>query len=182
MRKFTAYPFLFVLSIFLFSCNDEEGMDPEVKGTATFTVSGEISQSLDYEEVEFAYTVSSVSGGEISSFTLYLGNYPATETALSISIVEQGNATGFDEKTYTYEELTSASTSSSTSGFISTYITESDAYSINPDAGEVNKLTFKKITDSLIEGSFELNLENNSSKEKIKLTGTFEAVGEAAKI
>tara|TARA_Y100001972_G_scaffold125853_1_gene178021 strand:+ start:314 stop:862 length:549 start_codon:yes stop_codon:yes gene_type:complete len=182
MKKSTRLLFLFILTIITSSCNEDEGMDPEAQGTATFTVSGEISQSLDYEEVEFAYTVSSVSGGEISSFTLYVGNYPATKTALTISIVDQGNATGFDEKAYTYEELTSASTSSSTSGFISTYVTETDAYSINPDAAEVNKLTFTKITDSLIEGSFELNLENNISNEKINLSGTFKAVGEAAKI
>ncbi len=182
MRKFTAYPFLFILSIFLFSCNDDEGMDPEVKGTATFTVSGEISQSLDYEEVEFSYTISSVSGGEISSFALYIGNYPATETALSITLVDQGNSSGFDEKVYTYEELTSASTSGAVSGFLSTYVTENDAYSINPKADVVNKITFTSIADSKIKGTFEINLENNVSGEQISLTGTFEAVGEIAKI
>ncbi len=176
MKSLKIIPFIFSLILFI-ACNDGEEMQATVEGSATFTVSGAESGTLEFnEEIEFAYSVSSLSGAEISVLEIYIGNYPTTPSALKISIVEQGNANGFEEKTYTYEEMTSTEFV----GFISIYVTESGAYSINAEASAVNKITYTKISNTEIEGTFEVNLEENTSGEKIKLTGSFTAAGEAA--
>ncbi|MEQ8880240.1 MAG: hypothetical protein RLQ12_11430 [Cyclobacteriaceae bacterium] len=179
MKYYKIVPFLFSFILFI-ACNESEDEIPDgQEGKATFTVSGAESGTLEFnQEIEFAYSVSSVSGGEISVLEIYIGNYPTTPSSLKISIVEQGNSSGFEERKYTYEEMSSTEFV----GFISLYVSENAAYSINPEAGAVNQITYTKISNTKIEGSFEVNLEESisGSGEKIKITGTFEAMGEAA--
>lgn len=178
MKQSILFPFVILLLTCTIACNEGEDGDPdEGVGTATFTVSGATSAEFTFnEEVLFTYSVSSVSGGEISTLGVTIGNIPTTPSALSITILEAGNSTGFEEKTYTFEELSDETSF----GFISTYVSEDKSYVINPDAAVVNKITFTKISNDKVEGSFEVNLEDfTGDGGKIKITGTFEAVGEA---
>ncbi len=179
MKKIRLYPFLITLALINFSCNkDEDGdmLPDDPVGTATFTVSGAESASLNYDVVEFTYLVNSVSGSELSSLTVYIGNIGTTETAFKIELGEFGNTNGFSPGTYSLADVTDDFL------FISLYVTEDDIYTLNQASTEVNSITLTKVTDTKIEGSFEVNLEQSVSGAKVKLKGTFEAVGEALKV
>ena len=95
---------------------------------------------------------------------------------LSFSLVDL-NKQGFTTGTYNYTGPTSDP--DLTSYFSGYYIdTNPEAsYYINDDANAVNKITIKTITDTKMTGDYELNLEKDFDGDKIKLVGTFEAVG-----
>ena len=135
------------------------------------TRSGAEPATITGNGAEFVYTISSVSGGEVSYLTINLGNYGTTETALQIKIGELENTSGFDETTYNYLS------ESTTFIFTSIYVTDNNTYSIKTDTELTNSLTLTEISDEIVKGTFEVNLESFDG-DQINLTGSFEAVGE----
>ena len=115
--------------------------------------------------------MSSVSGGEISDLTINMGNYGTTATALQIKLSELDNTTGYDETTYNYLP------ESTTFFFTSIYVTDNNSYSIKSGSELTNSLTITEISDEIVKGTFEVNLESFDG-DQINLTGSFEAVGE----
>ncbi|XOV95272.1 MAG: hypothetical protein ACFHWX_11295 [Bacteroidota bacterium] len=172
MRKSNFLPFLLILLVFAISCNEgSEDEQPDLPGTSTITVSGAESGTINTNGAEFTYTVSSVSGGEFSDITIYMGNYGTTETALQVKINELNNTSGFDKGTYNYD-------AGSTTFFLtSVYVTDNNSYLISPGTDLTNKLTLTSIASNRVKGSFEVNLESFDG-DKVKLTGSFEAEGE----
>ncbi|RLD22249.1 MAG: hypothetical protein DRI71_07765 [Bacteroidetes bacterium] len=164
---------LLSLSILLFSCggSDEEIIPDEPVGKSTTVITGAISTTLEYE-AEFFGGISTADPGN-SSIILNFGNIGQTESAVIFNLIEAGNKLGFAPGTFNYSNDPDPDII-----FFGYYIDANDSYSINPDAGAVNKLVIKTITDTKITGEIELNLEAGIDGAKIKLVGTFEAIGE----
>ena len=165
---------LFGLAVMLASCEEaiNEIIEDLTTGSSSLTISGDEVASLNYEEVEFIHSITSISGSELSGLDVSIGNVGTTETALVIRLGEIGNGTGFDAREYNYDPDADPIV------LTATYATANDFYTINPlNTGVVNKLVLTKVTDTKIEGEVEFNLEDFSGDKKIKITGSFEALG-----
>lgn len=172
---------LLIVSVVLFSCGDgglEEIIPVEPAGKSSTVITGAISATLDYE-AEFQHTISTI-GGIGSQLKMNFGNIGQTESVIIFTLIDLNNDQGFTEGTYTYAGPTSDPTL--TSYFLGYYLDENDGYFINDDANAVNKMVIKTVTDTKVTGEFELNLEKDYAGAKIKLVGTFEAVGVTTKI
>lgn len=165
---------LFGLAVILSSCEEaiDEIIDDLTKGSSSLTISGDEAASLDYEEVEFTHAINSTSGSEISALDVAIGNVGTTETALVIRLGELGNGSGFDVQEYNFDPDADPIV------LTATYAAADDFYTINPlNTAVTNKLVLTRITDTKVEGEVEFNLENFDGSKKIKITGSFEAVG-----
>ena len=171
MNKRNILLILLVPFVFIVSCGKGDEDEIEISGSSTLTVTGAEPATITDNGAEFTYTISSVSGGEISDLTINMGNYGTTATALQIKLSELDNTTGYDETTYNYLP------ESTTFFFTSIYVTDNNSYSIKSGSELTNSLTITEISDEIVKGTFEVNLESFDG-DQIKLTGSFEAVGE----
>ena len=165
---------LFLLAVVFMSCEEviDEIIDDLTTGSSSLTITGDETATITYEEVEFTHAITSTSGGEISALDLAIGNVGTTETALVMRLGELGNGIGFEAGEYNYDPDADPIV------LTATYATDSESYFINPlTTNVVNKLTLTTINDIKITGEVEFNLENLDGSKKIKITGTFEAVG-----
>ena len=168
---------LVTLNFMLFSCgtNPEEIIPTEPVGKSAIVITGTIATTLDYE-AEFLHSISTVDTG-FTGLTLNMGNIGHTESAVIFRLTEFGNKQGFVPGTYNYTNDPEAQLI-----FIGYYADKDDIYNINGDAVAINKLVIKTVEETKITGEFELNLEAGNNGDKIKLVGTFEAVGETLKL
>lgn len=166
---------LYLLSLIalLYSCggNPDAVIPDETVGKSTIVITGAISATLEYK-AEFIGTISTAGDG-ISGYTINLGNTGQTESALVFTLDELGNKQGFAPGTFNY-----TNDPNTTLAFWGIYTDANDTWTINPTASLTNKIVLNTITDTKVTGEFELNLESSTGGDKIKLVGTFEAVGE----
>lgn len=165
---------LLCLSVILTSCGDgsEDILPDDTVGKSTTVITGAISTTLEYE-AEFTHTILSSVG---TTMSMNFGNSGQTESVVIFSLIDL-NKQGFTSGTYNYTGPTSdPDLTSYFSGYYLDNITNA-AYFINDNANAVNKITIKTITDTKITGEYELNLEKDYDGDKVKLVGTFEAVG-----
>ena len=156
------------------SCEEtiDEIIEDLTTGSSSLAVTGDETATINYEEVEFNYAITSTAGSEISALDLAIGNIGTTETALVMRLGELGNGTGFDTGEYNYDPDADPIV------LTATYATATDFYTVNPlVTNVVNRLTLTTIADTKITGEVELNLENFDGSKKVKITGSFEAVG-----
>ena len=169
-----SYSFILFVASFLISCGeDDNGMEPaDQNGTSSFQITGAISSSFD-SEAEFTHSISGIGDGFSGISPLNLGNIGQTDNVIVFNITELGNKQGITMGTYNYTTDSNASLQ-----LTAYFIDDTNGYFINPDAGDVNQITILSVTDTQVSGEFELNLEVDGMGSKIKITGTFEAIGE----
>ena len=168
---------LLCLSVILISCGgDSEDIIPaDAVGKSTTVIIGAVSATLEYE-ADFTSTISTIDIG-LSSLSLNMGNIGQTESAVILTLGEFGNKQGFGPGTYNFNPDPDAELL-----FNGYYVDADNGYYINSASGLTNKIVIKTATDTKITGEYELNLEIPLSTEKIKLVGTFEAVGETLRL
>ena len=167
--------YVLILPLLLISCSEDGDITPDLlpdEGVSELVVSGAESGTITNNGAEFLQTISSVSGGELSSIVVYMGNIGTTETALRITVGDLGNGAGLDEKTYSYSPDPEANPILN-----SVYVTGTDSYLHNPDANDPATVTYTKITDDVVEGNFDINLESVDGN-KINIKGSFKANGD----
>jgi hypothetical protein len=168
---------ILALPIFLLSCGGDPAdtiVPDEPVGSSTTVITGAISATLEYE-AEFLHSITTVDAG-FSGLTLGFGNIGQTESAVIITLLEFGNNQGFSMGTYNFNNDPNAQLI-----LTSLYIDDVNSYTINPTDNITNKLILTKIEDNKLTGTFEFNLESPDG-DKIKLTGSFEAIGETLKL
>ena len=165
---------LLCLSVILISCggNSEDIIPADTVGKSTTVITGAVSTTLEYE-AEFQSTISTIDIG-LSSLSLNMGNIGQTESAVIITLGEFGNKQGFGPGTYNFDNDPEPKLL-----FNGYYVNADNGYYLNSASSLPNKIVIISSTDTKIIGEYELNLEGGPLfTEKIKLVGTFEAVGE----
>jgi hypothetical protein len=169
---------LLTLLVFTFfvSCIGDDNIPVVKPGSSDIIFSGAESGIIDFTEVSFDYYLISRPTVSQSDLSVRVGNVDKGKVLL-MQLFDSSSSQGFKEDSvYNYQPNQNDPFS-----FNVAFFTADNSYDINPEATEANWIRLTKILDTEIEGEFEANVENNNG-DKVKLTGTFLAIGKIDEI
>lgn len=153
---------LLALPLFLFSCDSVDDLlstgqfDSKITGAITKDFNGQAA-------FEHKITI------DESSLTIALSTIASQEEAIALALIEDGNIDGIVAGTYNYDAAGSI--------FIPLYTKDQGLWF--PDGSLTNKIVISSVGETIVKGTFELNFNDDIllQGEKIKIVGTFNAVG-----
>ena len=165
---------ILVLSGIISACGLLEEITPENNSaTSMIELTGAETGTLEFDEVNFTYTIFNQPGTQESSIHILVGSIDNSSSTLQLSLTESGNGTGFSVG----EVYFNKSNHLTTVYFTPIYASGTTVYTLNPVGSETNSIVFTLIRENMVEASFEVNLESVRG-DKISLSGSFIAEGE----
>ena len=156
---------LLALPLFLFSCDSVDDLlstgqfDSKITGALTKDFNGQAGFEHKFNVDE-------------SSLKIILSTIESQSETIVLLLTEDGNIDGIEAGTYTYDVA-------GTTGaiFIPAYLNDPDLW--RPDGSLTNKVVISSVGETIVKGTFELNFNDDIllQGEKIKIVGTFNAVG-----
>lgn len=158
---------LLALPLFLFSCDSVDDLlstgqfDSKITGSVTKDFNGEAA---------FVHLITIDGTPQSSSLTIGLSTIESQDESIALDLTEIGNIDGIEAGTYTVD-------AAGTTGPIFTplYINGQELWFA--DGSLTNRVVISSVGGSIVKGTFELNLTDLLGTEKIKIVGTFNAVG-----
>lgn len=157
-----AVPFL------LFSC--KEVLD-ELASIGTFksTFTGDVAQQFDGTAV-FVHSIKINTTPNGSSLGIVLSKTSNQDELIALTLTNT-STDGIIAGTYNSDASASGSTL-----FAPLYSVGQESYSL-PDVTLKNQVIISSVGDTIVKGSFEINLIEISSQKTVKIVGTFDALG-----
>lgn len=157
---------LLALPFLLFSCDSVD----ELLSTGQFDskITGSITKDFN-GEAAFAHIITVDGTPQSSSLTIALSTIESQSESIALGLNEEGNIDGIAAGTYNYDAA----------GSIFFPIYSKDQALWYPDGSLTNKVVLSSVGGTIVKGTFELNLNDDITLqgEKIKIVGTFSAVG-----
>ena len=156
---------LLALPLFLFSCDSVDDLlstgqfDSKITGALTKDFNGQAG---------FVHSFPG-DGTQSSSLTIALSTVASQEEGIVLGLIEDGNIDGIEAGTYNYDAA----------GSIFFPVYSKDQALWYPDGSLTNKVVISSVGETIVKGTFELNFNDDIllQGEKIKIVGTFNAVG-----
>lgn len=163
---------LLVTPILLFSC--QETLD-ELASIGTFksTFTGDVAQQFD-GTAAFVHSIKVNITPNGSSLGIVLSKASNQDELIALTLTNT-STDGIIAGTYSYDALSGGSTL-----FVPFYNVDQESYSV-PDVTLKNQVIISSVGDTIIKGSFEVNLIEFSSQKTVKIVGTFDALGTTEK-
>ena len=160
-------PILLALPLFLFSCDSVDDLlstgqfDSKITGSVTKDFNGEAA---------FIHKITVDGTPQSSKLTIALSTIESQSESIGFELYEEGNIDGIVAGTYT-------SNAAGTTGpvFTPVYLNGQELWFA--DGSSTNKIVISSVGGTIVKGTFELNLTDLLGTEKIKIVGTFNAVG-----
>ena len=161
------YLLLLALPFILFSCDSVD--DLLSTGQFDSKITGSITKDFN-GEAAFVHAITVTGTPQSSSLAIGLSTVASQSESIVLGITEDGNIDGILAGTYTFNASTTTGPQ-----FLPSYIVDQDIW--YPDPSAVSKVVISSVGESIVKGTFELNLIDALQTDKIKIIGTFNAIG-----
>lgn len=159
---------LLVAPIALFSC--QETLDQLASiGTFKSTFTGDVAQQFDGTAV-FVHSIKINTTPNGSSLGIVLSKASNKDELIALTLTNT-STDGVIAGTYNYDAIAGGSTL-----FAPLYNVGQESYSL-PNVTLKNQVIISSVGDTIVKGSFEVNLIEISSQKSVKIVGTFDALG-----
>ena len=158
---------LLALPLFLFSCDSVD--DLLSTGQFDSKITGSVVKDFN-GQAAFVHSFPGDGIQQSSSLLIALSTIESQDESIALDLTEVGNIDGIEAGTYNVD-------APGTTGPIFTplYINGQELW--YADGSLTNKVVISSVGESIVKGTFELNLTNLLQTEMIKIVGTFNAVG-----